>query len=85
MEQYVEFGRKRIHLSQEPQRTRYASNCATYGSARRYLIRSSSVRLARRRFVGGFASASAVLSGVYITGSVVCDDDMVLEETIEYG
>lgn len=53
MEQYVEFGRRRIHLSQEAQRTRYASNLATYGSARRYLIRSSSVRLARRRLARG--------------------------------
>jgi hypothetical protein len=53
MEQYVELGRSRIHLSQEAQRTRYASNCATCASARRYSMRSSSVRFARRRFAGG--------------------------------
>ena len=35
MEQYVELGRRRIHLSQDAQRTRYASNFATYGSDRR--------------------------------------------------
>ena len=53
MEQYVEFGRRRIHLSQEAQSTRYASNLATWGSVRKYSIRSSSVRLARRRLARG--------------------------------
>jgi hypothetical protein len=48
----VLLGRSRIHLSQLAQRTRYASNWPTYGSARRYSMRSSSVRFARRRFGG---------------------------------
>ena len=49
IEQYVLLGRRRIHLSHEAQRTRYGSKDATYGSERRYAMRSSSVRLARRR------------------------------------
>jgi hypothetical protein len=69
MLQYVELGRSLIHLLQLPQSTlrgrqreipvddgvtdRYGSTFATKGSARKYAMRSSSVRLARRRFGGG--------------------------------